>query len=95
MTESKELRFPLRWNVEDFSGSMRGQGKRVNGMVTGGMAADDGELRRRLQDAQIELCRQYAMTQQAFDRAAVDDAQSFWAASTREPLPPFVTKGES
>jgi hypothetical protein len=37
------LKFPLKFNIEDFSGSMRGQGKRVNGMVTGSMSARVGK----------------------------------------------------
>jgi hypothetical protein len=39
----KPLRFPLKYTAYDFSGSRRGQGKRVNGMVSGGMAAMVGK----------------------------------------------------
>jgi len=39
----KPLRFPLKFTIHDFSGSRRGQGKRIGGMVKGGMAAMVGK----------------------------------------------------
>ena len=64
-------------------------------MRIGEAAAEADHWRWMLEAAQIELCRQYAVTQTATDHDAINAAKEHWLATCRNPLPPFLPNAEA